>query len=117
MDLELEITNHLEWIDSVALLLDKEQFTENELNDITGHENCKLGQWLASEGAELYSGVPEFSQLLHDHETFHKLAGELITALQSGKESEAIEAQQALIGMSRDVIAHLQVLQEISSTN
>ena len=115
MDLGQEIENHLEWIDGIASLLGAESFTEEDLQKITSHNTCELGQWLGSEGQELYKEIPEFSQLVDSHELFHKLAGELIEAIQSGKEIKAVEVEEEFISMSQEVVGYLQILQQASN--
>jgi len=115
MDLGQEIENHLEWIDGIASLLGAESFTEEDLQKITSHNTCELGQWLGSEGQELYKEIPEFSQLVDSHELFHKLAGELIEAIQLGKENKAVEVEEEFISMSQEVVGYLQILQQASN--
>jgi hypothetical protein len=117
MDLGQEIENHLEWIDGIASLLGAEEFSEAELQKIISHNACELGQWLSSEGSGLYSGMPEFSQLVDSHELFHKLAGELIAAIQSGEEKKAVEVEEDFIRMSQQVVGYLQLLQEVSNAS
>jgi len=114
MDLGQEIENHLEWIDGIASLLGAETFTEEDLQKITSHNTCELGQWLSSEGPGLYKETPEFSQLVDSHELFHKLAGELIEAIQTGEENKAVEVKEDFISMSQKVVGYLQLLQEAS---
>ncbi|NNJ91791.1 MAG: CZB domain-containing protein [Gammaproteobacteria bacterium] len=116
MDLEQEIENHLAWIDGIASLLDAEEFSEADMQKITSHNTCELGHWLSAEGLELYKGMPEFRQLVDSHEVFHKLAGELIAAIQSGEESKAVEVEQDFIRMSQEVVGYLQRLQEVSNS-
>ena len=116
MDLAQEIENHLEWIDSIASLLEVEEFSDVDFQKITSHDACELGQWLSSEGADLYGKLPEFSQLIDSHEAFHKLAGEMIAAIRSGDEKKAVELEEGFISMSQEVVGHLQHLQEVSSS-
>ena len=114
MNLQHEITNHLEWIDTIASLLGSEEITEEALRVITQHDKCSLGQWLNSDASTKFKKLPEFEKLIECHDTFHKLAGSLITALQLGKEAEAIEFQIEFIEMSQKVINYIQILQENS---
>ena len=116
MDLGQEIENHLEWIDSIAALLDAEEFSSVDFEKITSHSACELGQWLSSEGSELYGELPEFSQLIESHESFHKLAGEMLAAIQAGDENKAVEVEEHFITMSQEVVGHLQQLQAVRSS-
>jgi hypothetical protein len=115
MDLGQEITNHLEWIEDIASLLGNEEFSEQDLQTISQHDNCALGKWLDSDESQEFKDLPEFEQLVESHDAFHKLAGDLIAALQQGKEEEVIVSQDQFLEMSQSVIGHLQVLQESSS--
>jgi hypothetical protein len=56
--------------------------------------------------------LPEFQDLIESHDAFHKLAGNLISALRQGKEEEAIKSEVEFIEMSQKVISHLYALQE-----
>ncbi len=114
MDLAEEIENHLEWIDSIASLLEAEEFSDVDFDKITDYDACELGHWLSAEGSELYKSVPEFNELVGSHEAFHKLAGELVAAIRAGDERKAVEIQEDFISMSQEVVGHLQRLQEVS---
>jgi len=114
MDLAKEIENHLEWIDSIAALLEVEEFSDVDFQKITSHDDCELGHWLSAEGSELYNTLPEFNKLIDSHEAFHKLAGELVAAIRAGDEKKAVEVQEGFISMSQEVVGHLQRLQEVS---
>ncbi|MEA3302405.1 MAG: CZB domain-containing protein [Pseudomonadota bacterium] len=112
MDIRQEITNHLEWIDAIASLLGNEDIEDEDLQEITQHDKCALGQWLNSEAPIEFGDLPELAKLIESHEAFHKIAGNLITTLQLDKEAEAIESKEQFIEMSKKVIGYLQVLQE-----
>lgn len=111
MDLAKEIGNHLEWIDSIASLLAGGDLSEEELSRISRHDNCQLGQWLDSKGADRFRGYDEFQALLDSHAEFHQLAGNLVSALQQGEDDKALEAQELFIASSHNVITHLQTME------
>ena len=117
MDISHEINKHLEWIESVVSLLGKEEITKQEVNAVSQHDRCALGQWLSSEEAMEFKGLPELEELIESHEAFHNLAGELITAAEAGKDIEAMEAQEKFIEMSKKVIGLLLVLKKKSDEN
>ena len=112
MDIEQEITSHLEWIETIASLLGGEEITQEDLQAITQHDKCALGQWLNSEDSMKFKNLSEYEKLIESHKEFHKLAGNLITALQLDKEAEVIESQEQFIEMSKKVIDYLHILQE-----
>ena len=114
MDFGQQITKHLAWIEHIASLLGDEEFTEQDLQTISKHDNCELGKWLDSDESLDFRGLPEFGQLVESHEAFHKLAGELIAALQLGKEEEVAALYGQFLKLSQKVIGHLQAIQESS---
>ena len=111
MNIEQEINNHLKWIESIVGLLGEDEVTQDALNTITQHDRCELGQWLDSEASIKYRDLPELDQLKHSHAEFHKLAGDLISALQKDSEDEALATQAQFIEMSQKVIEYLHLLQ------
>jgi hypothetical protein len=113
MDLTQEITNHLEWIDSIASLLNNEQLSEDDLQEISAHNQCELGHWLDSDESSVFNDLPAFQKLTESHQQFHKLAGDLLSSLQQGNENEAIAAQEKFIQMSHQVISSLQALEQM----
>ena len=112
MDIAQEIEKHLEWIDAVASLLDDEKLAEEDVRNVSRHDQCELGKWLDSEASPALRETPEFEKLVASHEAFHDLAGKMILSLQQGQDSEAIEAHGQFIRMSQEVIGLLQALQE-----
>ena len=116
MDLELEITNHLEWIDLVASLINEETLEESDYKELTDHDHCALGQWMNSEESKELWELEEFKQLIQSHETFHNLAGDMVALIQQGKAEEALDTEEQFIHASQEVVQHLQALHEISST-
>ena len=114
VDIQQEITNHLEWIETIASLLSNEKLAEEDFEEMTQHDNCKLGQWLNSEAALAFKDLPDFQKLIESHAEFHKLAGNMILSLQQDKEAAAIGAGDEFIRMSHELINYLQVLQEIT---
>ncbi|MCW8932869.1 MAG: CZB domain-containing protein [Gammaproteobacteria bacterium] len=117
MNLGQEITNHLEWIDTIASLLGNEEITEQDLQLVTQHDQCSLGQWLNSEASSEFKNFSEYEKLIESHNAFHKLAGNLITALQQGNEHDALESQVQFVEMSQKVIRYLKILQENTSAH
>jgi histidyl-tRNA synthetase len=112
MDLRNEIINHVEWMENVASLLGSEEVTEEEIQALTQHDKCALGKWLDSEASNEIKALPEFESLVESHSAFHKLAGNLITAVQLGKEADALESHKQFIEESQKVVGYLQTLQE-----
>lgn len=110
MDLELEITNHIRWIDSLASLLDSEELTEETFSAISEHDKCALGQWLMSKESKSLQGLPEFEKLIESHKLFHELAAEMVEAVQLNQETDVMVLQTQFIEESRKVIDNLRRL-------
>jgi len=116
LDIAQEISNHLEWMEKIVSLLDSEAVSRADLDAITQHDQCALGQWLGTEGAKQFGDLPEFTELDQSHAAFHQQAGKLITALREGHEEDALASQAAFIKLSKQVIGNLLVLQEKGRT-
>lgn len=114
MDLAQEIENHLQWIETIATLLNNEGYSEEDLQEISGHHNCDLGHWIDSDESNDYKDLEEFKQLEQSHEAFHKQAARMLEALQQGNESLILEAEEDFLFMSQEVIGHIQMLQQVT---
>lgn len=112
MDLNQEVTNHLQWIESLAAILGTDELTYEYLQRVTQHDKCALGKWLDSDEPGELKKRDEFELLIDSHDAFHRLAGDLITAAQQNKEADALELQAMFIEESKKVIGYLQSLQE-----
>jgi methyl-accepting chemotaxis protein len=112
VDIRQEIDNHLNWIENIVSLLGRENLSDEELAEVTRHDRCALGQWLASTEASEFKELPELQALKESHDQFHRLAGDLIKAVEAGDEAQAVASEEKFVGMSREVIAHLQALQQ-----
>lgn len=114
MDIGQEINRHLAWIESVASLFRNEEVTDEKLQEISQYDHCALGQWLDSDASAKYQVLPEFEELKESHESFHKLAGEMIAAIKDDQEEKAMTLYQQFIQQSQTVIGHLKMLREKS---
>lgn len=117
MDIRQEIDNHLNWIENIVSLLGRENLSDEELAEVTRHDRCALGHWLESAEAAEFKEVPELEALKESHDQFHRLAGDLIKAVEVGDEAQAVASEEKFVGMSREVIAHLQALQQSRDAN
>ena len=52
---------------------------------VVGHHECKLGQWLDTEGMRLYGKTDAYRKLCADHERFHQQGKEIVQAIESGR--------------------------------
>ncbi|MCB1775221.1 MAG: CZB domain-containing protein [Gammaproteobacteria bacterium] len=114
MDIAQEIDRHLQWIETAVSLIGDQSVTAGDLEEITQHDRCALGQWLNAEGSREFRDLPELELLKDSHEAFHKLAGTLVSAVEGGDESEAMAIQEDFIARSQELIGYLKVLQQKS---
>lgn len=112
MDIGQEINQHLEWIETIVSLLGDQDIGDEDIQAVTRHDKCALGQWLDSEASVELGDLPELEKLIESHEAFHQLAGKLIASARRGDEAEAEKSQAQFIGMSREVISYLRIIQE-----
>lgn len=112
MDIETEISKHLEWIDSTTSLIGNDATTKEEIEELSKHDRCELGRWLGSDESGQVQGFTEFERLVESHKAFHALAGELIVAVGAGDEQQAAALGEAFISASQKVVGYLGALQE-----
>jgi hypothetical protein len=111
VEIAQEIDKHLQWIETVVSLIGDDNVTATDLDQITQHDRCALGQWLNAEGSKKFRDLPELEMLKETHEAFHKLAGELVAAVEAGNESEATASQDSFVAKSQQLIEYLNILQ------
>jgi hypothetical protein len=114
LDFDQEIDNHLQWIDNVATLLNNENLDADEMRELTRHDHCSLGQWMASSQADTLRQTEAFRLLEESHQHFHHAAGDLVVALQQDNEQAAMQAQDRFLQLSQQVVEHLALLREKS---
>jgi hypothetical protein len=110
MNLDQEISSHLDWIDAVASMLGEDDIPDAELANIARHDQCELGRWLQGEAAAELGDAAALNELVTSHEAFHQLAGRLIAALQQGRADDVEDTKDRFLEKSRQVIAHLRQL-------
>lgn len=112
VDIDEEIAKHLEWIETVVTVLGEQEIAEEELREITRHDQCKLGHWLDSDGSAEYRDHPDFDKLKESHAAFHSLAGDLVSAVKANDETAAVASEEKFVATSQQVIGYLHALQE-----
>lgn len=63
-------------------------------NHICQDDQCALGKWMYSIGGLKYSHLPEFRELKQTHAEFHCCAALIVTQVQAGERTKAMQALQ-----------------------
>jgi len=108
MNIDEEISNHLQWIELVASLLSPDAPDDGEIDELTSHDQCSLGHWIESADAQKYRDSDTFQQLDKSHAAFHDLAGDLVILAQQDSMEKAEEVEERFIHLSQEVIEALQ---------
>lgn len=85
-----------------------------ELNEATSHNDCDLGVWCRSNGAQ-FAAMPAFQELQKPHERLHKLIQDIIKAKQQGNEQDAERMYEDVELYSEEIIGLLnRLISEVS---
>lgn len=117
MEIGEEIAKHLEWIELVSSLIGEEGLSDEKREEISRHDLCALGAWLDSSEAKRFEPSEVLTQVRERHEKFHRLAGELMAAIEGDKASAAVSIQETLIQTSQSLIEGLIALRDGESSN
>jgi hypothetical protein len=112
MEIEDEISRHLEWIEMVSSMLGSSELDDDKLRSLTRDDQCELGLWLASPEPERYGHAAMLDSLRRRHALFHELSGELITAALQGDEAHALSLQDQFLETSHQLIVDLNALRQ-----
>ncbi len=96
---------HLNWLLTVHDIM---QGKKNPADvKLVSHRDCKLGQWLYSEGLNKYGNLPLMHTLEHDHQCMHDSVGVVVNSMLSGNREEAEQAVHGVEMMSGKVVEYL----------
>ncbi len=56
---------------------------------VSRDDQCVLGKWIHGHGASVFGDRLVFAHLRTEHAQFHRIAGEVLSAVQTGNKSEA----------------------------
>ena len=74
---------------------------------VVSHRDCKLGQWLYSEGMNKFGGLPQMNSLEHDHRCMHDSVRTVVDSMQAGDRESAAIAAHGVEMMSGKVVEYL----------
>ncbi|MEZ5661705.1 MAG: CZB domain-containing protein [Burkholderiaceae bacterium] len=96
MDLQKAIAAHGEWkMKFRTAIADKAKL---DAAAISTDNACPLGKWLHGEAKIKFGKMGTYGKCLAEHAAFHKLAGQVATAINAGQYDKA----NAMIGMNTD---------------
>ena len=104
---------HLAWVDRVEAHLEgKDAIDEDEL---VSHHHCVLGNWYYGSGLANYGHIEAMRQMEEPHARLHRTIHECLQLKRKGDHAAAQEKLTMLEGLSRQIVALLnQVEEEIS---
>ena len=96
---------HMNWVVTVHdIMAGKKNPAEVKL---VSHRDCKLGQWLYSEGLNKYGNLPLMSTLEHEHMCMHDNVKVVVDSLKSGNREAAELAAHSVEIFSGKVVDYL----------
>ena len=108
--LDLARTDHRIFVQKVADHLDESLHLE--AGDITDHHNCRFGKWYYSDGQQEVGELASFRDIEKPHEEIHRVAREIVSVSNSGKEEEAKSMMDRLNSLSSAIQTRLETLKE-----
>ncbi len=109
--LRLAKSDHMIWVDKVIrfALFNQNNMKESELKD---HTQCRLGQFLESDKAQTYKGMPRFKELYDNvHPKVHSAGIKIYNQAKTKKDFSSIQSDvDELLMLSETVISILDEL-------
>ncbi|KZN64954.1 methyl-accepting chemotaxis protein [Pseudoalteromonas luteoviolacea] len=84
------------------------------VTDFADHTSCRLGKWIAGDGAKLYSDNSAYRRLEQPHKEVHKAGVEAVTRFKSGDKQGAVQQLNRMEQASIDVMHLLDELKNVS---
>ncbi|WP_392352540.1 methyl-accepting chemotaxis protein [Pseudoalteromonas rhizosphaerae] len=85
-------------------------FVDNEHQEFTNHETCRLGLWYLNEGYQSYSDLDEYVKLEKPHQELHQYGFEAIQLMKQGDSQSMMDRLKKMESISYDVISILDKL-------
>ena len=118
MDLDKAVAAHADWKVKLRLALVQRQKLDAE--KIASDCQCELGLWLKGEGRLAHAASPNFQHCVEGHTAFHRAAGAVARAINSGDFGDAEQQLESGTELSRAssavAVAIRRLKNEISAT-
>jgi methyl-accepting chemotaxis protein len=102
-------SKHLAWRTRLEDYLDgRGTIDAEQAGDSTA---CDLGRWLDDGAARLHAGIPEMSSLIAQHQRFHSLVQEIVTAHDSRDTATARRLMPEIEALSTQIVALIETVE------
>lgn len=95
---ELDVYNalqaHMQWKQRLLAYIHGTSEEQLDAENVGSDCLCALGQWIYGPGGNRYGEHVKFVELKSVHTDFHLLAAEVVRAVQSGQQEQALELLQ-----------------------
>ena len=88
MDLYEAIQAHTDWRSALHRAIDNRRPVDDP--GFISEAACKLHLWLHGEAHEMFAGLETHSDCLRKNAAFHKVAGEVVAAINAGHYADAL---------------------------
>lgn len=80
---------HMKWRQRLESYIDGSSMEELKLDTVCRDDQCALGKWIYNDGVARFGYLETFAELKDLHARFHRHAGEVLSAAQSGRRDDA----------------------------
>ncbi|MBI5918538.1 MAG: CZB domain-containing protein [Nitrosomonadales bacterium] len=84
LNFKTAIDAHMKWRLRLTAVIDGTSAEKLDPDVVGRDDQCVLGKWIYSDGGKRYSDSLLFQELREEHARFHKGAGDVLRAAQSG---------------------------------
>jgi Chemoreceptor zinc-binding domain len=84
------IQAHQNWKKRLTSVVDGSSAETLHVDIVSRDDQCLLGKWIHTTGAEKFSSLPQFEQLRNNHAHFHCCAGNVLYLAQTQNKAQAI---------------------------
>ncbi|MDO8787934.1 MAG: CZB domain-containing protein [Sulfuritalea sp.] len=94
LDFMTAVDAHMKWKMRLEGCINGTRSEQLQVDVVCRDDQCPLGQWIHNKGAEMFGFSEAFSDLKVRHADFHRCAGDVLAAAQSGDTAGALKLLQ-----------------------
>lgn len=83
------VSAHQKWKARLQACIDGTSAEKLDPAIVGRDDQCVLGKWIYGQGTASFGSRPAFGDLTNAHADFHRIAGEVLTAVYAGRKEEA----------------------------
>lgn len=91
LDFMSAVDAHMKWKIQLEGCINGTSSTQWHVDEVSRDDQCPLGRWIHDKGAEMFGFSEAFSDLKARHAEFHRCAGGVLAAAQSGDKAGALK--------------------------